>query len=60
MSAQPMSLMGLVQGDPRPGRTIQQPLEMEAGKLIISVLANMRCEGRDGVRVGGFKLGKRR
>ena len=49
----------LIQGDLRSGCAIQQPLEMEAGKLIIGVLANMRREGRHCAGVAGFQLGER-
>jgi hypothetical protein len=49
----------LVQDDPCSGRAIQKSLEVEAGKLIISVLANMRGEGSHCSSVTGFHFGKR-
>ena len=49
----------LVHNDPRAGRTVQQPLEVKAGKLIIGVLANMRCKGCHRAGIAGFQLGKR-
>jgi hypothetical protein len=43
--------VSLVHRDPRAGRAIQEPLEVKAGKLIISSLTNMRSEGRDRARI---------
>ena len=48
----------LVHGDPRAGCTIQQPLEVEAGKLIISALTNMPGECRNCAGVACFQFGK--
>ena len=48
----------LFQSDPRAGRAIQQPFEVEAGKLIIGALADMRSKGCDCARVARFHLVK--
>src|SRR5262245_23044425 len=48
----------LIHGDARPDFAIQQPLEVEAGKLIIRSFTNMRCEGGDGAGIARFQLGK--
>ena len=48
-----------VHGDPCAGCTVQQPLEMEAGELIVGVFTNMRCKGRDRAGIARFQLGKR-
>src|SRR5674476_527040 len=51
-------MASLIHGDPRAGCAIQQPLEVKAGKLIISILTNMRCECRDCAGVARFQFGK--
>ena len=53
-----LGAMPLIQGDPRPGRTIQQPLEVKAGKLIVDVLSNMRRERRHCARIASFEISK--
>ena len=50
---------GLAQVNPRTSRTVQQPLEVKAGELIISVLPNMRGKGSHRSGIAGFQLGKR-
>ena len=50
--------MGLVHGDARPGFAIQQSLEVEAGKLIIRSLTNMRRECRDSAGIARFQFSK--
>ena len=52
------SVMVSVHRDPGAGRAIQQPLEVETGKLIVSVLSNMSREGRYCASVAGFELSK--
>ena len=49
----------LVHNNPRAGRTIQQPLEVKAGELIISVSPNMRCKGSHRAGIACFQFGKR-
>ena len=49
----------LVHNDPRAGRTVQQPLEVKAGELIICVFPNMGCKSRHGTGIAGFQFGKR-
>ncbi len=49
----------LVHSDPSAGRTVQQPLEMKAGQLIISMFPNMGCKSRHRTRIAGFQFGKR-
>ena len=49
----------LVHNNPRTGRTIQQPLEVKAGELIICVFPNMGCKSRHGAGIAGFQFGKR-
>ena len=49
---------GLVHDDARPDFAIQQPLEVEAGKLIIRSFTNMRGEGGDGAGIARFQFGK--
>ena len=44
----------LIQDDPRAGCAIQQPLEVEAGQLIVSAPANMRGESRHCAGVARF------
>jgi len=53
-----MRLAPSVHRDPRPGCAIQEPLEVEAGKLIVSVLTDMRRERRHCAGIAGFQLGK--
>src|SRR5215467_6776115 len=48
----------LVHDDARPDFAIQQPLEVEAGKLIIRSFTNMRGEGGDGAGIARFQFGK--
>ena len=49
----------LLHNDPRAGRTVQQPLEVKAGELIIGVFPNMRCKTRHRTGIAGFQFGKR-
>ena len=44
----------LVQGDLGSGSTIQEPLEVETGKLILRPFANMRREGCDRAGIASF------
>src|SRR5271169_4105267 len=44
--------------NPRARRAVQKPLEVEACEMILRLLANMRCEGRDGAGIAGLQLGK--
>ena len=53
------SLQPLVHNDPRAGCTVQQPLEVKAGELIIGVFPNMRCKGCHRAGIARFQLGKR-
>jgi len=48
----------LVQDNPRAGCAIQQPLDVEAGKLILRLYTNMRCEYRDCTGVARFQFAK--
>src|ERR1700730_16301093 len=49
----------LIHNHPRAIRTVQQPLEMKAGQLIISMFSNMGCKTRHRTRIAGFQFGKR-
>ena len=49
----------LIHNDPRAGRTVQQPLEVKAGELIISVFPNMGCKTGHRAGIAGFQFGKR-
>src|SRR6478752_271532 len=42
-----------------PGRTVQQPLEVKAGELIISGSPDMRCKGSHRAGIACFQFGKR-
>ena len=48
----------LVHGDARPGFAIQESFEVEAGKLIIRSLTNMRGECRECTGVARFQFGE--
>ena len=50
---------GLAQVNPRTSPTVQQPLEVKASELVISVLPNMRGKGSHRSGIAGFQLGKR-
>ena len=47
-----------VHRDPRAGRAVQQPLQMEAGELIVRALADLRREGRQRAGIARFQLGE--
>jgi hypothetical protein len=50
--------MALVHNDPRAGRTVQQPLEVKAGELIVGVFPNMSRKGGHRTGIARFQLGK--
>ena len=47
----------LVHDDPRAGRTVQEPFEVKAGELIISVFPNVRRKGSHRTRIASLQLG---
>ena len=49
----------LIHNDPRAGRTVQQPLKVKAGELIVSMFPDMGRKSRHRTRIAGFQLGKR-
>ena len=49
----------LIHNDPRAGRAVQLPFEVEAGELIICVFPNMRCKSGHRAGIAGFQFGKR-
>ena len=53
-----MGAIRLVHDDPCTCCTVQQPLEVKAGELVLSVLADMRRKGRHRTGIARFEFGK--